>query len=224
LMERKATDPRRARPERDVADIDEAGTFGNVSELVEHVRSGITFSGFDFSERGLAQRFNLTRNAVRETLLSMEGEGSIRRSGRGYRHVDYGACDRATIMYVRHHIEYAALRKAVQCANSEDQRQGIAMGELLKAHQCGKNWVEYAKDDMNFHSVLVAASHDNMLINLFSFMRNTVFRLHLDFDRISEASEAVHAAHMGMLKAFLDRDWPKLKSELTAHLNINEKL
>ena len=172
------------------------------------------------SEREIAEQFSITRNHARELLLELVGEGVVERHPRsGYRYVSYHQTKPATAMLLRFVIEQEAAAAAMRNANREDEVRLILASEALKKAADKKDLMTFAAADREFHSVLVRASHDKMLIRFFALLQSTLFRLEWMRPVFSELHEKTQLAHEGILQAFLERNGQEMLERLKQHLS-----
>ena len=169
------------------------------------------------SERNVAQHFNLKRNTVREIFLTLEGEGILERiPNRGYKLVDYSASNQRTIYSVRYMIEREAAKKALKNATREDIiRLTLILEEMDAIIKSEKDEdSSFYMTDMDFHQAFVQASHDNMLIRIFSFITTPVFGPLTPLSQLG----ATHAAHQKILDALKNSDETALMTTIERHL------
>ena len=176
------------------------------------------------SEREIAERFSVKRNQARELLLELVGEGVVERHPRsGYRYVDYRATDAPSAIMFRYMVELEAAALAVTNADREDEVRLVLAGDALRRAADAENLPDFFDADREFHTVLVRASHDNMLIRIYNFLQATLFRketvLRATF---SGQYLATLNAHEAILRAFLDRDGAKLQALLKCHLGYRK--
>jgi len=176
------------------------------------------------SEREIAERFSVKRNQARELLLELVGEGVVERRPRsGYRYVDYRATDAQSAIMFRYMVELEAAALAVHNADREDEVRLVLAGDALRRAADAEDLPDFFDADREFHTVLVRASHDNMLIRIYNFLQATLFRketvLHASF---SGPYLSTLKAHETILRAFLDRDGAKLQSLLKRHLGYQK--
>lgn len=176
------------------------------------------------SEREIAERFSVKRNQARELLLELVGEGVVERHPRsGYRYVDYRATDTRSAIMFRYMVELEAAALAVTNADREDEVRLVLAGDALRRAADAENLPDFFDADREFHTVLVRASHDNMLIRIYNFLQATLFRketvLRATF---SGQYLATLKAHEAILRAFLDRDGTKLQALLKRHLGYQK--
>ena len=172
------------------------------------------------SEREIAEQFDIKRNHARELLLELVGEGVVERHPRsGYRYVDYRGTRVGSVIMMRFMVELEAAAIAMERADREDEvRITLADDALAKAAEA-EDLGAYAAADREFHTALVRASHDNMLIRIYEFLQSTLFRQEAFRHAFTESHRATQRAHKMILRAFLDRDGALLQTLLKRHLN-----
>ena len=76
-----------------------------INRIREYIYTAVDKDQF-LSEREIAQKFELKRGAVREILLSLEGEGVLERiPQKGYRYIRCDESDHRSIEAVRYVVE-----------------------------------------------------------------------------------------------------------------------
>ena len=172
------------------------------------------------SEREIAEQFDIKRNHARELLLELVGEGVVERHPRsGYRYVDYRGTRPGSAIMMRYTVELEAAAVALDNADREDEVRIMLAADALDRAAAEEDLAAYIAADREFHTALVRASHDNMLIRIFEFLQSTLFRRAAFQTAFSEPHRATQRAHKQILQAFLDRDGAKLQTLLKRHLN-----
>lgn len=129
------------------------------------------------SERGIAEKFFLNRSNSRKLLMGLEGEGLLQCvPQKGYRFIDYSNTSNRTLYTVRRTIESEAVRLAAEQAIREDILRMMLILDEAAAVVTKKDYRKFPRLDDDFHRALVNASHDNMLIKIFSFIFIPIFR------------------------------------------------
>jgi DNA-binding FadR family transcriptional regulator len=185
------------------------------------------------TERELSAEFGLARNTIRRALKSLEDEGVIVRDvGRGTFVAEAEpraqATDLATriqnaspteVMEVRLMIEP---RAAELCAIRANGAELDAMSECLRRSEEVKSIVEFEMWDGLFHQALVAACHNQLLIDIYDAI-NTV-RQKADWAKLKERvmtparRQSTHAQHRKIMAALRARDAAGAAVEMTKHL------
>ncbi len=175
-------------------------------------------SGVEFlSERDIAQRFELKRNAVREILLSLEGEGVLERiPQKGYRFVRDDETDPRSVEVLRYVIEREATRKAITARTREDLvRLSLILEDLDRAMQ-NRDLEAFGRYDLEFHEQLVASAHDNLLNKMFSLLQGAAFHHH--HAGFSEAFDETQACHHQLFHHFKAQESDQTLEVLRTHL------
>ena len=185
-------------------------------EIREYIYAGAE-TGKLLSERAIAQQFALKRNLVREVLLALEGEGIVERHPqRGYSYVDYDSTEPGTAILLRYVVECEAARKAVRSRTGADLLRLRHVFERMASCARSMDPAGFLAADMDFHTALVAASHDNTLVKIFDFMKAALFRRRPE-SFTPEHERSLHS-HRALLSALEDGGAETLDRLLRLHL------
>ena len=172
-----------------------------------------------FSEREIADALQVKRSAVREVLLFMEGEGAVCKvPKRGYRCVDYSGGDIRAQAMVRFALEHAAVMKALTAADDTDLRTLNSIMREMETAFAEENISKYRLADMKFHTVLIEASHDRLLIKLFAVMKLALYGRDHFANIAGESMKRTHEAHRQLYDAFAARDFAAVEKALSKHI------
>ncbi|MGF0038435.1 GntR family transcriptional regulator [Victivallis vadensis] len=188
-----------------------------INRIREYIYTEAGGEGQFLSEREIAQKFDLKRGAVREILLSLEGEGVLERiPQKGYRYVRCDDSDPRSVEAVRYVVEREAVRKALTARTREDLVRLALILEDLDRFAAAKELEGFSRTDLEFHEQLVAASHDNMLIKMFSFLQGAAFRY--QHPAFSEAFSETQACHHRIFENFKAGKTAETLEALQEHL------
>ncbi|MDD4369552.1 MAG: FadR/GntR family transcriptional regulator [Anaerostipes sp.] len=188
-------------------------------------------------ERDIAETLNVSRNSVREVMHMLEITGLIEcLQGSG----NYVRCqpeeymfnsvhmvmalldiDYLEIFHIRCGYEYTALKLAVENATQEDLDKLynvlVKMDEALSIK-------ESAQLDIEFHKILVEASHNRMLILYSSMIGNLsdVFIKDLRSKILVDKrrAESLQKAHREIYQAIVDKEHQKGREAMEQHFDI----
>ena len=185
-------------------------------KVKEHVYSMVANGEKLVSERKVAERFGLKRSVVRENFLSLEGEGFLKRVPQvGYEIIEYHKTDHSSLQAVRYTVEMESVKKAMENATREDiVRLSLIVEDMATILSGERDPESYINADKEFHEALVKASHDNMLIKIYSFITNSVFNLF----SLPPNLQPTQSNHERILEALKKRDEDKLLQEMEKHL------
>ena len=187
-----------------------------VNRIREYIYTATDKERF-FSEREIAQKFELKRGVVREILLTLEGEGVLERiPQKGYRYVRCSDSDPRSVETIRYAVEREAVRKALTSRTREDLVRLALILEDLDRFTREKDLEKFSRTDLEFHEQLVAASHDNLLIKMFAFLQGAMF--HYQHPAFSEAFEETQACHHRIFQHFMTGETEKTLEALQEHL------
>ena len=144
----------------------------------QYIYSQLSDPDVIISERDIAKKFDLKRNTVREIFMTMEGQKVLERMPQvGYRCVDYTDADLQAVRSIRYAVEFEALRCAVNNITVEELDCMRSALEEMENYPESTSVVRFVECDLLFHQVLVNASRDIFIINIFAFMTATIFQL-----------------------------------------------
>lgn len=188
-----------------------------INRIREYIYTSIGKEQF-LSEREIAQKFDLKRGAVREFLLSLEGEGVLERvPQKGYRYVSCEQSDPRSIEAIRYVVEREAVRKAVTVRTREDLVRLALILEDLDVFTEKRDVESFGRTDLEFHEQLVAASHDNLLIKMFSFLQGAMFH-YQHYDAFNDSFIDTQKCHHRIFDAFKAGDVKSVLEALQEHL------
>ncbi len=176
------------------------------------------------SEREIAEQFSIKRGRARELLLELVGQGVVERRPRsGYSYVDYRRTSMDSILLLRFIVEEDAAVKALKRASAVDKENLIHAHEKLVKAASVNDLAAFAAADLEFHTCMVCASHDNMLINIFDFLRSTLFR-RSDWNNLLPPNrlQATLLIHSKILDSFLKNDERAFIALIKRHLGYHK--
>lgn len=192
------------------------------------------------TEREISEQLGVSRNSIREVMHMLEITGLIEcLQGSG----NYVRCDPTEYMMksvnmvmalmkidyseifdIRTGYEYTALRLAIREATPEELEE---MRLILLEMEKPMSSKESAKLDMKFHSKLVSASHNRMLV-LYNSMLNRLmnqfienFRTKILMNRMR--AEMLRRSHWGIYNALVEKDLAAAIKAFDKHFRIVEE-
>jgi len=183
------------------------------------------------TERELARRFSVPRNAVRKTLAQLEAEGSITRHvGRGtFLAGDSRASDMsaasvahtspAEILDARLRIEPALAELVVTNATPADFER---MEACLEKAEKSATLDEFEVWDQALHQALAEATHNRFVVRVFDMV--TAFRQQAEWGKLKdrivtpERRLQYQAEHRDIVRALKDRDADRARAAIVTHL------
>ena len=176
-----------------------------------------------FSERDVSEQLNVKRGQTREVLLTLAGEGLITREPlRGYRFVDYGATELDTVRMLRFMVEFEGTRLAMARHTREDMLRLLLILDDIDQAVAARDILSFSRNDYDFHAALICASHDNLLIREFSFLRKVLYRKNVEENTpvFTDQHAESQVTHRRIFDALQSRDWDALRSTLLQHLTL----
>src|SRR5258707_14177863 len=218
----------------DASDPPRTSSDGIVSALAERVLSGALVAGDRLpSERHLALEFGASRPMVREALRSLTERGLIRvepargafvrgDSGpRPYPPLDLEYRRRGTtarqLSETRLMLESEAAGLATEHANADEV---AALETPLDRPEASATPLDRVRNDLAFHSALVAASHNPVIETMFSSILGLTVELMVRSAGDAEIVRQSNPYHRIAFEAVRDRDAEAARAAIRAHLGI----
>lgn len=200
------------------------------------------------SEAELAQRFEVSRGVVRESIRGLEERGLVDvRQGRGATVTDSsgwdvldsevmaalvaggGAADAlAELLHCRELIEIDAAGLAAEWATGEQlSRMSEAYARMVGAAAQTPLTAEaeriFHAADLEFHRCVVEASHNRVLMRLIEPVQHTLCQARPALARPEERIEGSLPEHARILSAIAEGDTEKAREAMTAHLSTVQR-
>lgn len=188
-------------------------------------------------EREIAEKLGVSRNSVREVMHMLEINGLIecvQGSGNYVRCDPLGymlksvnmvmallKIDYTEIFHIRTGYELVALKLAIEVATEEEIEQ---MHQTLLKMEEQMSAKESAKLDIKFHSQLLAASHNRLLI-LYASMLNDlqdqfIKDLRAKILMNKQRAEVLRKSHWGIYNGLKERDYIAGRTAMEKHFEV----
>lgn len=188
-------------------------------------------------EREIAEKLGVSRNSIREVMHMLEINGLIECvQGSG----NYVRCnpqeymlksvnmvmsllkiDYTEVFHIRTGYELTALKLAVQVATDEEIEE---IHQILLKMEEPMSVKDSAQLDMKFHSRLIAASHNRLLILYADMLSDLMDEFIEDFrSRIlmnKQRAEALRKSHWGIYKGLKDRNYVAGRAAMEKHFEV----
>ena len=199
-------------------------------------------------ERALAERFQVSRVVIRESMRHLEAMGVIEvRQGSGTyvrRASPHSVSKSVTLMLELQKASYVdlmAVRRALELTSARLAAERIDDGEINRLRQClarmtrtaakglgePNNYVAYGKQDQELHELIAQASRNQPLVTLLSAMmpmlmsaRLEIIKPYGDLRRFlaRRTIHRMHDEHIELVNAIASRDPNAAKSAMDRHL------
>lgn len=190
------------------------------------------------SEQELAEKYNVSRNVVRESLKLLKERGLVEsRNGLGSYITKPGGENLSAIMtrmIIIDHISYkdiyetrsilemAACEKAALSATEEQLQE---MEELLeKLKDRGLSVRERRETDFEFHIAIARAAGNPLLVSMVEAMRNVFIWMIEKGILLQGGIEDAIVRHARILEALRERDPELAKASMHSHLAFSRKI
>ena len=188
------------------------------------------------AETKLAEEFGVSRSVVREALRSMAAQGAIEVvSGKGaivqpvddtllriffQRAIEVGNSSYVELMEVRKPLEVQCATLAAQ-RRTQDEATSIIELSAIMGKQLD-NLDTFAELDVEFHLLVAAATHNQLLYHLISSIRNAlkdVVREGLQRRDSHQQIEQIQAVHQIIAQAIKQKNTAEAAKNMTTHFD-----
>ena len=192
------------------------------------------------SERELAERMGVSRPSLREALADLQDRGLLAtRAGAGVFVADvlgnafspalvrlFATHDTAVFDYLsfRRDMEGLAAERAARLGSDTDLRTIGAIFAKMETAHAKRNPADEAALDADFHLAIIEASHNvvmlHMMRSMYELLREGVFYNRTVMFRQRTTRDELLAQHAAINAALQDRDPPRARAAVEAHLDF----
>lgn len=195
------------------------------------------------SERELSDRLGVSRPSLRDAVAELQDQGLLTtRAGAGIFVADvlgsafspalirlFAAHDEAVFDYLsfRRDMEGLAAERAARLGSDSDLKVIQTIFDKMEAAQNRRNAEEEAKLDAQFHSAIIDASHNvvmlHMMRSMFDLLREGVFYNRQVMFRQRTSRAALLDQHRAINEALQARDSQAARAAVEAHLDYVQR-
>ena len=189
--------------------------------IVDGIASGALGPGQRLVETDLAQRLQVSRVPLRESMRMLEAQGILESAPhRGARVADFDDGKIDHICEARVALEKIALRDAMQACRREPERiarldQIIAVMERAAE---GLDWTAISKADLSFHREICQASGNDVVITLWETLARHVLIVFGREIRSERDAAGMGPQHRRVRDMLLTADLAALEAEIERHI------
>lgn len=190
----------------------------SLGELVaEQLRRSIWKREIQFGERliesELSEKFEVSRNVVRDALTILEYEEMVISKPRKGTYVsEFSTKDWQEIIELRSLIESFAFVKALPNLHEEQFAHLEMILTEMKEKTESKNWIDLFDLDMKFHKYVINLSGNTRVIKLYNSIQVQIRTFLLYLDKYYSSHEAFYHEQKELYEALLTKD-PKIVNE-----------
>lgn len=200
----------------------------SLGELVaEQLRRSIWNREIDFGERliesELSEKFDVSRNTIRDALKILEHEEMIIIKPRKGTYVSqFSKQDWQEVIELRSLVESFAFVRALPSLDEEDfdyLRNILNKMEEITENQ---NWNDLFDLDMDFHSYVVGLSGNSRIIKLYNSIQVQIRTFLLHLDKYYTSHQAFFEEQKDLFETLLTKDVDLVDKKIRAHIEYVE--
>ncbi|WP_085991602.1 GntR family transcriptional regulator [Oceanobacillus senegalensis] len=203
----------------------------SLGELIaDHLRRDIYNQHIKFGERlieaDLAERFDVSRSTIRESLKILEQEELIVSKARKGTFVsEFTKNDLDEMTEVRLLIEAHAFVTALENLNEKNFLELQAIIENMKIEAKKGNWNELFDLDMKFHQYVVNMCGNSRIIKIYESIRIQIRIYFAHLDQYYSSPMSFYKEHKELFEVLLHKDGELVKKQIENHIfYVEEKL
>lgn len=189
--------------------------------IVDGIASGALGPGQRLVETDLAQRLQVSRVPLRESMKMLEAQGILESTPhRGARVADFDEPKIDHICEARVALEKIALRDAMQAYRSEPERL-VRLDQVIAAMERAADaldWTAVSKADLAFHREICDASGNDVIATLWETLARHVLIVFGREIRSERDAAGMGPQHRRVRDMLLTADLPALESEIERHI------
>jgi DNA-binding FadR family transcriptional regulator len=204
---------------------------GLVDQVIDQMRGAISSGEWPVGRRippepELVQALGVGRNTVREAVRALshagllevrQGDGTFVRATSEISGAVRRLCgsELREVLQVRRTLEVEGARLAATHRTDDDLRKLTTLLAERDAAMAAKDWERMIEHDAAFHGLLVQASHNTLLTELYRGLNETV---RASITATVDEDLETPVSHMGLLDAVRDRDPARAAAEASGFL------
>ncbi|WP_193182412.1 GntR family transcriptional regulator [Nisaea sediminum] len=189
------------------------------NRLRDLIIEGVLTPGMRLNESRLCEELGVSRTPLREAVKTLASEGLIEpRPGRGTVVRSFNAKDARDMLEVLTELEAMAGRLACEQASDAQIAEISAVHDRMVGFYRSKERLSYYKLNQAIHSMIVAATGNETLIEMHGMLQSRMKRLRFIGNSGTEKWKAALAEHDEMIAALKRRDGAALAEVLQRHL------
>lgn len=189
--------------------------------IVDGIASGAIGPGQRLVETELAQRLQVSRVPLRESLKMLEAQGILESAPhRGARVADFDEAKIDHICEARVALERIALRDAMSAYRSEPERVARLDETIAAMERAAEtlDWTAISKADLAFHHEICRASRNDVVITLWETLARHVLIVFGREIRSERDAAGMGPQHRRVRDMLLTAELPVLEAEIERHI------
>ena len=175
--------------------------------------------GEKIDEEAIAQQLGVSRTPIRETLCRLENEGIVKVVPRRGAFVVKHSREKITeILMVREVLEGFAARLAVDHLDGKSIEKMKLLFEDFSGTNIRERSRDYTQADLEFHNLIITASHNNLLINIMNTLNDHVQMLRIQTVSHEGRMEQSLVEHFKIIQAMEQKDHSSAEYLMREHI------
>ncbi|GGI04086.1 GntR family transcriptional regulator [Egicoccus halophilus] len=190
-----------------------------VACLRDDIMLGVLGPGQRLVEAELTERYGVTRGAVRQALMSLEGEGLVERErNRGARVRAISLDEAIEITEARAVLEGLCAAKAAQNATGRERAELRRLGEDMAAAVLAEDVMRYSTATQDLHRYVREIARQQTVADLLKRLRYQSVRYHFSVALLPGRPSVGLAEHRGVIESIVSGDADVAEDVMRRHV------
>lgn len=192
-------------------------------QIAEQIRRGIWEKEIQFGERliesDLSEKFDVSRNAIRDAFTILEYEELIYSKPRKGTYVtEFTKDDWQEIIDLRFILESYAFVRALPYLKVDDFKALTSIIKQMEHEAEEKNWSELFDLDMRFHRYVVNKSNHSRIIKIYNSVQMQIRTFFTNLDQYYSSPTVFYNEQKDLYEALLTKDTEVVRSQIEMHI------
>lgn len=189
------------------------------NDLKDQIIKGVYPPAFSLTEIELAQKYGVSRNTIKKSLMMLENEGLVYiERNKGARVRVYSIDEVLEFLEVREELEGFIVRNAVKHISDEQTQDLTALMERMKDLLEQKNLLAYSQCNQQFHQIIYDACTNRTAVDVTTQLKNQMRKYNSRTILVPGRDLQSCSEHIKILEAVQARD--EKAAELCMRIHI----
>ncbi|MBV9716458.1 MAG: GntR family transcriptional regulator [Solirubrobacterales bacterium] len=190
-----------------------------VDRIRRHIAEGVYNPRERLVEAELAERYGVTRSALRIALLELASEGLIEREhNRGARVRALSVSEAIEIVEVRRELEALCARRAAEHATEDEREQLLGLVSVMRKAVDDGDYLGYMRANGEFHEAIFAMARHRTAAGMLARLGNLNLNHHFPTVFTSRQPTGSLREHERLAEAIARRDPDRAAAAMHEHL------
>jgi DNA-binding GntR family transcriptional regulator len=186
--------------------------------LAAQIIDGTFPPGAKLEERGLAEKFEVSRTPIREALRELGSKGLVEvMPRRGVVVARIGVAELAKLLEADCELEALCARRAAECMTAMEKKELEFIYEQSASFAHDENTVDYLINNRQFHALILTGAHNEVLAGMVADLRERLAPFRQAQAQVDDRLAVSHEEHGAIVKAILAANCEDAYNAMRSH-------